>query len=272
MLILSATASASEQAILTADAGTGTESYAVLVDNTWFPIDGDFMWVPASPGVDFSGSASSAYIGLGLVGAAASHWEHAYDPSNPGLSGAFSAIYVSGWGTGASTSDGAFVGGNVGLGISALDFSVASDTPWTFTADVVGRTSASGGAESSAYYGFSLRSADWTTVFGEAINSAHNGESLSESVNIGGVIPAGDYRLVIGIEARQGYSYELGSGSASIELTNGVLMVPEPSAAALIGMGGMALLRRRRASRADYEERLTEFERAASSDAAQPDR
>ncbi len=75
---------------------------------------------------------------------------------------------------------------------------------------------------------------------------ASNGESLNESVNIGGVLSAGDYYVLFNISGYQYYEFAPGSGSARIELTNGVFRVPAPSAAALLGIGGLALTRRRR--------------------------
>ncbi len=210
--------------------------------------DGNFIGKPQfmedfepNSGLDFSGSASAAYNDMGFVGSASSTWDHAYNPSDPGLGGAFSTVHLSGSAGSNSTSDGFWSDQLSAFGSTVVYFSIVSDTLWTFDADVEGTTS---GAGSLAYF-FFVFNEESTVQYGEASGMASSGESLNDSLHLSGVIPAGNYLFSMAVGAFQSYEFASGSGSASIELTNGVFTIPEPSTAALLGIAALALCRRR---------------------------
>lgn len=243
LLVCGAAAAARGDAII-GDFASGSAGAATLqADQENNPVGNpQFMFVEEPNGLDFSGSASTTYNDMGFVGTASSNWNHAYAPSSPGLGNPFSAAYMSGSAASSSTSDGLWWDMNSGFANSVIYFSVASDTTWTFAADVVGTTSGSG----FALFDFFLRSADFTTLYGEATNFATGGESINDSWNLNGIIPAGDYLFFTGVGALQDYQFTPGSGAASIEVTNGVFTIPEPGTAALVALGSLALRRRRR--------------------------
>jgi len=242
ILFYAATAPASGQAVINSDyksAGASTlqsDQDGNLVGSPQF-----FSADSFDDGLDSSGSAATDYNDMGFVATASSNWNHAYDPSDPGLGNAFSAVYMSGLAASDSTSEGQWWDVNSGFGSSVVYFSVASDTAWTFAADIVGTTSGFG----SVAYTFLLFSEDGSTEYGFVDNFASGGGSINESLNIGGILPAGNYFFGVGIGAFQEYQFTPGGGSASIELTNGAFTIPEPGSVALLAIGSLALRRRR---------------------------
>lgn len=243
LLIMGGTANASESGIINLDSKSAGAS-TLQADGDGNPVGSpSFNFVDDyDSGLDFSGSASTQYNDMGFAGSASSVWNHAYDPGNPGLGNAFSAVYMSGSSASNSTSDGIWWDQNSGFGSSVVYFSVASDTIWTFSADVTGTTAGFGGIA----YNFLLYSDDFTTEYGRVEKFVSEGESLNDSVSISGVIPAGNYLFGLGVGAFQDYPFTAGSGSASIELTGGVFTIPEPSTLALLALGLACLHRARR--------------------------
>lgn len=229
------------QAIISSDSKwTGANAYQFDQDENSVG-NPQHMYLEDTGGLDFLGNVSTNYNDMGFVATASSNWNHLYSPSNPGLGSAFSAAYMSGLAAAGSTSAGQWVDLNDTMGSSVVFFSVSSDTAWTLTANILGATSGTG----QAFYGYSFFD-DVGNAYASAFVSASGGDSIADSVNIGGVIPAGNYWFQLFIAAGTTHVFEPGSSSASIELINGVFTVPEPSAVALVGIGGLALLRRRR--------------------------
>jgi len=111
LLIMGGTANASESGIINLDSKSAGAS-TLQADGDGNPVGSpSFNFVDDyDSGLDFSGSASTQYNDMGFAGSASSVWNHAYDPGNPGLGNAFSAVYMSGSSASNSTSDGILVG------------------------------------------------------------------------------------------------------------------------------------------------------------------
>lgn len=238
------------QAILSADQ-LNTETSVFWYDNQFFYHGSGFNFAQSPiQGHDWSDTRTSAYSNTGLTGDASASNNSAYNPSNPGVGGTFNSFSVQLDATAnitASDLTGAhYFEDAYGWAGSTLVITLTQPTNWTWEADVQGACSTNGW-DNNAYYWFRIYSSDNTVEYLDNRRRTSNGDNdYNEHISLSGTLPAGSFNIYIKTNAELANFSEVGGGTGSAHASlNGVFTVPEPSTAALLALGALALRRRR---------------------------
>jgi hypothetical protein len=120
-----------------------------------------------------------------------------------------------------------------------IGFTLTEPTAWSWAAEISGAVTGVGTVE--YYFGFSDPNAQVYQPIHEQVLTGNFNQTVQHS----GVLPAGQWDLVILLDAESRFAYTTGLADAYIELYNGVFRIPEPTTAALLATALPLLLRRR---------------------------
>lgn len=169
-----------------------------------------------------------------------------FDPSSPGIGGAFRTLAVDAFVQLQLSKSGYYASGLIDYG-SGVTFDVAAPTPWSVDGWTEAQVYAPGARTllSASLAPVLVGNVDGPDIFNYSHETTSAG--FTEAVSGSGVLLPGTYRLHWNVTAE----YPDNAGSApfsvnSLARMNVTFAVPEPSSLALLAIGAVACIRRRR--------------------------